>query len=205
MITWSYFLPRPNWNPPDPLLRLNTYQITRLTPIRGNVSLTVPQHLLRIESSRRLTAADPMPPLLFSGVTQHLQYTDAPQRRDLQTDAAKELPPSPQTITVIIPIRKSAAWWDLAQDERNAFFRKSAACEGHTSIGLKYAQRIFRRLYHCRYLESAPAFDFITYFEFPEELTDDFIHLVRMLRDVNQNPEWAYVDAEAEIWARKVE
>ena len=45
---------------------------------------------------------------------------------------------------------------------------------------------------------------FITYFEFQAEHTEEFLHLLQSLRDVNENPERAYVDAEAEIWARQI-
>ncbi len=201
---YAYFLGEAEWNSPDSSLRVNAYEVTKVVPIIGNVPLSVPSKICRVESFRRLTAIDALPPHLFSGVTQHLQYTGKPQRNELLARGIEEQLPSPRTITVIIPIRKSQGWWDLAQDERIAFYQKSADGEGHTAIGLPYVSHIFRRLYHCRYLESAGAFDFITYFEFQAEHTEEFLHLLQSLRDVNENPEWAYVDAEAEIWARKI-
>ena len=202
--TYAYFLDNAEWKPADSQLRANAYDVTRITPVIGNLTLDLPSRILRIESTRRLTHADQLPSPLFCGATQHLQYTDQAQRHELLKQGVAEQVPSPQTVTVIIPIRKSQAWWDLAQDQRVAFYQKSADRIGHTAIGLPYVSHIFRRLYHCRYLESAGAFDFITYFEFQDEHTDEFLHLLQSLRDVNQNPEWAYVEAEIEIWAKKI-
>ena len=47
--------------------------------------------------------------------------------------------------------------------------------------------------------------DFITYFEFERAHTDDFKGLLAKLRDPKQNPEWAFVDRECEIWMTKME
>lgn len=35
----------------------------------------------------------------------------------------------------MIPLKKSAAWWDLAQDERRALFEDTSQ---HTAIGMRY-------------------------------------------------------------------
>ncbi len=201
--TYAYFTDAAAWKPADDLARVNAYEVTRVKPIIGEDRLDIPSNLLRLESSSPLTSPDQIPTHLFRGVTQHLHYTDASQRKELLAQATPEFAPSPQTVTVIIPIRKSQAWWDLPQDERIADYRKTAKTEGHTAIGLPYVQHIFRKLYHCRYLESANGFDFITYFEFQVEHTDEFLHLLQSLRNLNVNPEWAYVESEIEIWTTK--
>ena len=204
LFSWAYFLADSSLDSIDPEVRVNRYEVTRIVPVIGEAALPSLKSLTRIESARRPLPVDALPPHLLSGVTQHLQYTDAEQRRELLRGAAVELPPSPDTVTVVIPIRKSDAWWSLATDQRIAHFQRSQNREGHTAIGLRHVSRIFRRLYHSRYLESAPAFDFVTYFEFKEEHTPDFLDLLRSLRDVDQNPEWGFVDAEVELWMRKV-
>ena len=48
---------------------------------------------------------------------------------------------------VLIPIRKSAVWWALAQDERRSIFEENSH---HTSIGLGYLPNVARQLYHAR-------------------------------------------------------
>ncbi len=72
-----------------------------------------------------------------------------------------------------------------------------------TAIGLRYADRIYRKLYHSRYIHPPQGFDFLTYFEFPEDLAEDFRALLSNLRDPELNPEWAFVKREIEIWLRK--
>ncbi|MEP6963827.1 MAG: chlorite dismutase family protein, partial [Acidobacteriota bacterium] len=106
-----------------------------------------------------------------------------------------ELTPG-DTTAVLIPIRKSAQWWQMAHDERGHHFHGEA---GHTAIGAPYADKIFRKLYHARYLGSR--FDFLTYFEFPAAEEAAFRALLGELR---ATPEWAYVEEEIEVWMRKV-
>jgi chlorite dismutase len=91
----------------------------------------------------------------------------------------------------LIPIKKNAAWWDLAQDERRAIFEEQSH---HTKVGLKYLPAVARQLYHCRDL--AQPFDFLTWFEYAPEHADDFEELVSQLRATT---EWQYVEREVDI------
>lgn len=91
----------------------------------------------------------------------------------------------------LILIRKRAAWWALAQDERRAIFEEASR---HTAIGLQYLPAVARQLHHSRDL--GEPFDFLTWFEFPADSARDFEHLLRALR---ATPEWDYVDREVEL------
>jgi len=142
--------------------------------------------------------------VLLAGSSQHLQYANAAQRDHLAAVSAKEFSAGATTRAVIIPIRKNAAWWRLAHDERLAFFNPSPGKEGHTTIGERYAGRIFRQLLHARYDAAKPPYDFVTYFEFNEADTSAFTALLGELRDETLNPEWRYVEMEQEFWLRKV-
>jgi chlorite dismutase len=95
------------------------------------------------------------------------------------------------TRAALIPIRKSAQWWDLTQDERRAVFEEQSR---HIGIGLDYLPEIARRLHHCR--ELAEPFDFLTWFEYAPEDADRFEELVARLR---ATPEWRYVEREVDI------
>ena len=132
------------------------------------------------------------------GVTQHLGYQSAFERVEL----APPPPPGGDAHAVVIPISKSAAWWELAHDQRNAKFRDQGS-RGHVQVGRPYAPRIHRKLYHARYLPGS-GWDFITYFEFLAPLRDDFRALLAALRNPALNPEWAYVERETEIWLRRL-
>ncbi|MDX2215838.1 MAG: chlorite dismutase family protein [Oculatellaceae cyanobacterium bins.114] len=92
---------------------------------------------------------------------------------------------------VLIPIKKSAQWWDMAQDERRAIFEEESH---HTAVGLEYLPEVARRLMHCRDL--GEPFDFLTWFEFAPEHTKAFDELLVRMR---ASKEWNYVEREVEV------
>ncbi|HEY3257133.1 MAG TPA: chlorite dismutase family protein [Polyangiaceae bacterium] len=91
----------------------------------------------------------------------------------------------------LIPIRKSDAWWNLAQDERRAIFETRSS---HIASCLEYLPAIARRLHHSR--ELGEPFDFLTWFEYAAEHVALFDELVQLLRATE---EWQYVDWEVDI------
>ncbi|MEO8096620.1 MAG: hypothetical protein ABI811_02890 [Acidobacteriota bacterium] len=99
------------------------------------------------------------------------------------------------TTAVLVPIRKNAAWWQVAQDQRSAHFHGDSR---HTAIGSPNADKIYRKPYHARYLGSR--FNFLTYFEFPSSDKTAFRALLAELRATN---EWSYVEEEFEMWMTK--
>ncbi|GEM_PF-560585 len=190
--------------------KIDSYIIREVVPVTGEVPTNLMQskNVLRIETSvpfseEGLSIGNPSA-IQFHGVRQHLHYTSEAQRQELSKDARPEVEPSDHTTAVLIPIAKSEDWWKLSQDQRQAYFQKSDTRPGHTAIGLKYVDRVFRKLYHSRYLNAALGYDFLTYFEFEDVHADDFKTLLAELRDTNINPEWAYVNREFEIWMTKV-
>ncbi len=92
---------------------------------------------------------------------------------------------------VLIPIKKSVQWWELAQDERRAIFEEESH---HTAVGLEYLPGVARRLLHCRDL--GQPFDFLTWFEFSPEHTEAFNELLVRMR---ASKEWEYVEREVEV------
>jgi hypothetical protein len=97
------------------------------------------------------------------------------------------------TCAALIPIRKTASWWSLAQDERRRIFEESSH---HVKTGLKYLPAIARRLHHCRDVGENEPFDFLTWFEYASPDAAAFDELVAELRVTE---EWAYVDREIDI------
>ena len=92
---------------------------------------------------------------------------------------------------VLIPIRKSDAWWALPQDERRAIFEHRSR---HIADSMQYLPRIARRLYHAR--ELGEPFDFLTWFEYQPSHESAFEALLAELR---ASEEWKYVDHEVDI------
>jgi chlorite dismutase len=124
------------------------------------------------------------------GVGSHVRYAT---RHEVAGLAARQEPLGrPHAICgVLIPIRKSAAWWALAQDERRAVFEERSR---HNAIGMDYLPAVARKLYHSRDL--GEPFDFLTWFEFAEGHTAAFDDLLVRLRATE---EWRYVEAESEV------
>lgn len=97
------------------------------------------------------------------------------------------------TCAALIPIRKTALWWSLAQDDRRRIFEESSK---HVKTGFRYLPAVARRLHHCRDLGENEPFDFLTWFEYAPSDSKSFDELVEELR---ASEEWAYVDREVDI------
>lgn len=145
-----------------------------------------------------IRSADDVPPAMAAwclrGVVSNLRYAERNELQRLQAvQPALQRPEA--RCAVLIPIRKSAAWWALAQDERRAIFERDSH---HTQIGLDYLPAIARKLHHSRDL--GEPFDFLTWFEFAPEHAPDFDALLARLRATR---EWSYVEREVEIRLRR--
>lgn len=190
--------------------RLSRYIVREVIPVIGEAPANIVPgwSVTRVETpvpiSLEESASSDDSIVRFYGVTQNLHYTSDAQRQELSKRARPEVEPSKDTTAVLIPIRKSDEWWKLAQDQRQAYFQKSGNREGHTAIGAKYVDRVFRKLYHSRYLNAALDYDFLTYFEFKDVHKNDFKALLAELRNTTGNPEWNYVNHEFEIWMTKI-
>lgn len=129
---------------------------------------------------------------VLHGATANVRYTTSAERAQLEARQVALGRPE-ATYGALIPIRKSAAWWALAQDERRAIFEERSR---HTTVGLKYLPAIARRLHHRRDLSTAEPFDFVTLFDYPETDASAFEDLVAALRD---SEEWKFVEREVDI------
>jgi hypothetical protein len=107
---------------------------------------------------------------------------------------------------IIIPIRKTAEWWQKSALERHSYFyphvdhASASPVKGHALAAEKGIGSLFRRVYHNPDGYERPnEFDFVTYFECDDEALPVFEHVMASLRDFHQNPEWRYVE-EGPIW-----
>jgi chlorite dismutase len=129
---------------------------------------------------------------MLRGVTSNERYATRPEKQLLVATQASVGRPE-ATRAALIPIRKNAAWWALTQDERRTIFEESSR---HIRIGMKYLPAIARRLHHCRDLQTAEPFDFLTWFDFAPKHAQAFEDLVGQLR---ATAEWKYVDREVDV------
>jgi hypothetical protein len=124
------------------------------------------------------------------GTTSNARYTNHEELKVLNVKQEMLLRPR-ATCAALIPIRKRAAWWDLAQDERRAIFEEQSR---HIRIGMEYLPAVARRLHHSRELREP--FDFLAWFEYAPEHAEAFEEMVSRLRET---AEWRYVQREVDI------
>lgn len=129
---------------------------------------------------------------LLRGLTSNERYVTRPEKEQLVVSQPPLGRPQASCAALIL-IRKSAAWWALAQDERRRVFEE---CSQHIATGLKYLPAVARRLHHCRDLGEHEPFDFLTWFEYAPSDLSAFNELVAVLRT---SAEWAYIDREIDI------
>jgi hypothetical protein len=161
------------------------WRIERIAPVIGE-SLAVADRLAVIEGA----AAVPPSRWALRGITSNTRYATRGEIDEL-VQRQEGLGRPAATRAALIPIRKTEAWWALAQDERRAIFEERSH---HTAIGLEYLPGVARRLHHCR--ELGEPFDFLTWFEYAPEHADAFDEMVRRLRATE---EWRFVDREVDI------
>lgn len=124
------------------------------------------------------------------GAISNLRYTTRGEAASLRSIQAPLGRPS-ASCAALIPIKKSQAWWDLAQDERRQIFEETSH---HTTVGMGYLPAIARRLHHSRDL--GEPFDFLTWFEFAPEHEPNFEALLKSLRSTR---EWDFVEREVDL------
>ena len=165
------------------------WRVVETKPVTGAILPAVPRlDLVAGSVSRPLDVAT----WTLHGVTSNTRYVTEAEKKLLSSKQAS-LGRTDATRAAMIPIRKSAAWWDLTQEERRKIFEDSSH---HTQTGLKYLPDIARRLHHCRDLENDEPFDFITWFDYAPQHSQAFEDLVGKLRETE---EWKFVEREVDI------
>lgn len=91
------------------------------------------------------------------GLTKPLNYItkDGSPGLNAGLSSASYTGPAPR-YTVVVPVKKSAEWWNIPVDQR------LSEMEAHTAPTLAYLVNVKRKLYHSTGLDDT---DFITYFE----------------------------------------
>jgi chlorite dismutase len=166
------------------------WRVTRLTAIKGAGLQRTPALSSVTSSSIALPILPALTSWRLAGVGSHARYTERTEKEQLAAVQARLGRPE-ATCAALIPIRKSAAWWELTQEERRQIFEDKSH---HVTGTLKYLPAIARQLYHSRDL--GEPFDFLTWFEYEPAQAEAFEELVGTLR---ASEEWNYVDREVDI------
>ncbi len=161
------------------------WQVTRIDNLIGS-GLEMVERLDVVNAEADKTEAT----WVLRGLTSNVRYATR-----VEVNALKQIQPTlnrPEALcAALIPIKKTAQWWDLSQDERREIFEETSH---HTAIGMDYLPAIARKLHHCR--DIGEPFDFLTWFEYAPEHTKAFEDLLDRLRVTR---EWDYVEREVDI------
>lgn len=168
---------------------IGLWRVVRIETIVGESLNDVP----RVDVMRGSLAALPDgAKWMLRGMTSNERYVTREEQEQLA--ARQPRLGRPEAIcAALIPIRKTSAWWNLAQNERRRIFEERSS---HVQTGLKYLPAVARRLHHCRDLGGDEPFDFLTWFEFAPSDSRAFDELVA---DLRASEEWTYVEREIDI------
>ncbi|MDZ4853828.1 MAG: chlorite dismutase family protein [Nitrospirota bacterium] len=111
---------------------------------------------------------------VMHGLTKKANYVPG-MPDNLKAELKTSSEPGPKPYVIVIPIRKSAEWWLLPQEQRAAMMQE------HTEATVPYLKTVKRKLYHSSGLDDL---DFITYFETSK--LEDFHSLVLALEKVKE-------------------
>ena len=163
------------------------WRVVRMNAVVGSPLQPI-DRLSVVERDLEATRRDVDWPL--RGVSSYGRYVTQLERRALEARQPPLGRPE-ATCAALIPITKSAIWWDMAQDERRTILEERSA---HIATGQQYLPAIARRLYQSRDL--GEPFDFVTWFEYAPADARIFEDLVSQLRGTE---EWRYVEREVDI------
>jgi len=216
-------------NPSEEAFKRGRFQLLRAEPGFGQERDLRHPALSQASCLIRLEAASPEPLLAYerglraliasrggsvetlAGVQRPRSYTSYAMTQFAYTPALLPGPGRRFPLGVVTPQHKTADWWAMHWMRRESLFlpryndRGEMIAKGHALAAEAGIPCINRRLYHAPdgYRQEG-SYDFVGYFEFNDADAPIFRAVMAGLRDVAQNPEWAYVREGPEWWGRRV-
>ena len=147
----------------------------------------------------------------LSGIQKPRSYTSHAMTQYAYAQAQQPGPGSVHPLGVVTPMNKTAEWWGMDWMHRESFFlprydsKESMVVKGHALAADAGIACITRRLVHApEGYGQEGSYDFVGYLEFAEADASTFSEVMAALRDVDQNPEWAYIREGPEWWGRRI-
>ena len=139
-------------------------------------------------------------PLVLGGVVRPKSYTGNAMHNFAYAHQVVQQPGGTMPNAFLVPMSKTAAWWEKGWMERHTYFLPRyddagrMVNEGHALASEAGIACLMRRTYK-HAVEPAPAgaYDFVTYFECADADVPTFHEVCAALRDVGRNPEWKFV------------
>jgi hypothetical protein len=216
-------------HPSEAALQRGCFQLLRAEPaLSGERDLSHPA-ISQANALIRLEGATPDPLLhyeealqklieprggtveILAGVQRPRSYTSHAMTQFAYAPALAPQPGAACPMGVVTPQNKTAAWWAMDWMHRESFFlphydaQERLVAKGHALAAEAGIPHIVRRNVHNpEGYGREGSYDFVPYFEFAEAHIPIFRAVMVALRDVIQNPEWAYVREGPEWWGRRV-
>src|SRR5260370_12999380 len=122
------------------------WRVKRLAAVKGESLAPTPSLSVTHSDSIALPILPSQTGWRLLGVASHVRYVERAEKEQLAAVQAGLGRPEAK-LAALIPIRKSAAWWELTQEERRRIFEDKSH---HIAKGLEYLPMIARQLYHSR-------------------------------------------------------
>jgi hypothetical protein len=165
--------------------------------------------LLEAEAELRRRLGEAAEVVGLMGAERAPRYTSAEMFEFAYQNASPRRSGRVASTALVLPITKTADWWEKPALERHAYFYPhvdaGSGCPvfGHARAAQDGIPVLYRRLYHNPDgYARAGEFDFITYFECEDRHLETFERVHSALRDTARNPEWRYV-REGPLWRGK--
>jgi hypothetical protein len=142
----------------------------------------------------------------LAGAVQPFSYTSASMFNFAYGHRVLQAPGRVMPSVFLVPMRKTAQWWQKQWMERHTFFLPRyddagrVLNEGHALAAEAGISRLLRRTYkHPAPPAPEGEYDFISYFECADDDAPVYRQVRDALRDAARNPEWRYVQ-EGPTW-----
>lgn len=137
---------------------------------------------------------------VLHGVSRPTNYTGNAMHNFAYAEQVVQQPGAIMPNGFLVPMSRTAAWWEKDWMERHSYFLPRyddaghMAREGHVLVAAPGIESLMRRTYK-QESEPAPAdaYDYVNYFECTDDSVPTYHEVCCALRDVERNPEWAFM------------
>jgi hypothetical protein len=165
-----------------------------------HVAATEPEPIAEFRAGLARLLGPAATPRVLAGVVRPLSYTGQAMFNFSYGERVLQQPAAAMPNAFLVPMSKTAAWWQKNWMERHTYFLPryddagKMRDQGHALAAAPGIACLLRRTYKS---PAEPAtggdFDFITYFECADADVPVFHDVCGALRDVTRNPEWEFV------------
>ena len=171
-----------------------------------HVAAMAPEPITEFRAGLARLLGPDITPRVLAGVVRPLGYTGQAMFNFSYGERVLQQPAAVMPNAFIVPMNKTAEWWQKDWMERHTYFlpRYDDAGkmhnEGHVLAAAPGIACLLRRTYKSLTEPAAAGdFDFVSYFECADADIPVFRDVCDALRDVARNPEWAFV-CEGPTW-----